>query len=81
MLAWNQYTTWPAMRAAAVRADELGYDDVWTWDHIYPIVGSVEGPILEGWLVLAGWAGATLTVLIREDQAVQATPASWQRSQ
>jgi alkanesulfonate monooxygenase SsuD/methylene tetrahydromethanopterin reductase-like flavin-dependent oxidoreductase (luciferase family) len=59
MLAWNQYTTWPAMRAAAVRADELGYDDLWTWDHLYPIVGSPEGPILEAWMVLAGWAGAT----------------------
>ncbi|MDQ2853973.1 MAG: LLM class flavin-dependent oxidoreductase [Chloroflexota bacterium] len=59
MLAWNQYTDWPAMRAAAVRADELGYDDLWTWDHLYPIVGSHEGPILEGWTVLGGWAGAT----------------------
>jgi alkanesulfonate monooxygenase SsuD/methylene tetrahydromethanopterin reductase-like flavin-dependent oxidoreductase (luciferase family) len=59
MLAWNQYTSWPAMRDAAVRADQLGYDDVWTWDHLYPIVGSDRGPILEGWLVLAGWAAAT----------------------
>jgi alkanesulfonate monooxygenase SsuD/methylene tetrahydromethanopterin reductase-like flavin-dependent oxidoreductase (luciferase family) len=59
MLAWNQYTTWPAMRDAAVRADDLGYDDLWTWDHLYPIVGSDKGPILEGWMVLAGWAGAT----------------------
>jgi F420-dependent oxidoreductase-like protein len=59
MLAWNQYTTWPAMRDAAVRADQLGYDDLWTWDHLYPIVGSDQGPILEGWTVLAGWAGAT----------------------
>jgi len=32
MLAWNQYTTWPAMREAAVAADRLGYDDIWTWD-------------------------------------------------
>jgi alkanesulfonate monooxygenase SsuD/methylene tetrahydromethanopterin reductase-like flavin-dependent oxidoreductase (luciferase family) len=59
MLAWNQYTDWPAMRAAAVRADQLGYDDLWTWDHIYPIVGSDDGPILEGWTVLAGWAAST----------------------
>ena len=59
MLAWNQYTSWPAMRDAAVRADQLGYDDIWTWDHLYPIVGSDDGPILEGWLVLAGWAAAT----------------------
>lgn len=34
MLAWNQYTSWPGMRAAAVRADELGYDDLWTWDQL-----------------------------------------------
>jgi alkanesulfonate monooxygenase SsuD/methylene tetrahydromethanopterin reductase-like flavin-dependent oxidoreductase (luciferase family) len=59
MLAWNQYTTWPAMRDAAVLADRLGYDDLWTWDHLYPIVGSPHGPILEGWTVLAGWAGVT----------------------
>jgi len=59
MLAWNQYTDWPAFRTAAVRADELGYDDVWTWDHLYPIVGSSEGPMFEGWLTLAAWAEAT----------------------
>jgi alkanesulfonate monooxygenase SsuD/methylene tetrahydromethanopterin reductase-like flavin-dependent oxidoreductase (luciferase family) len=59
MLAWNQYTSWPAMRDAAVRADQLGYDDTWTWDHLYPIVGSDQGPMLEGWMVIAGWAGAT----------------------
>src|SRR3972149_6384300 len=59
MLAWNQYTTWPAMREAAVAADRLGYDDIWTWDHLYPIVGSHEGPMLEGWMALAGWASIT----------------------
>ena len=59
MLAWNQYTSWPAMKDAAVGADELGYDDIWTWDHLYPIVGSDDGPMLEGWMVLAGWAAAT----------------------
>jgi F420-dependent oxidoreductase-like protein len=59
VLAWNQYTTWDAMRDVAQRADALGYDDVWTWDHLYPIVGSHEGPMLEGWLVLAAWAGVT----------------------
>ena len=59
MLAWNQYTDWPALRAHAIRADQLGYDDLWTWDHLYPIVGSVEGPILEAWMVLAGWASVT----------------------
>jgi len=59
MLAWNQYTDWPAFRDAAVRADQLGYHDLWTWDHLYPIVGSPEGPMFEGWLSLAAWAEAT----------------------
>jgi len=58
-LIWNQYTTWPAMLEAGVRADRLGYDTLWTWDHLYPIVGSAEGPIFEGWLTLAAWAQAT----------------------
>ncbi|HEX6129364.1 MAG TPA: TIGR03560 family F420-dependent LLM class oxidoreductase [Candidatus Limnocylindria bacterium] len=58
-LAWNQYTTWEDLRQAGVRADGLGYDDIWTWDHLYPIVGSHEGPILEGWMTLAAWAEAT----------------------
>ncbi len=59
VLAWNQYTSWPALHDAGVRADELGYDALWTWDHLYPIVGSHEGPILEGWVTLAAWAQAT----------------------
>lgn len=58
-LAWNQYTGWPAIREAGVRADALGFDDVWTWDHLYPIVGSHEGPILEGWMTLAAWGALT----------------------
>ena len=56
---WNQYTDWPSIRAAALRAEELGYDSLWTWDHLYPIVGSDDGPIFEGWLTLAAWAAAT----------------------
>ena len=58
-LCWNQYTDWSALRTAGIRADELGYDDIWTWDHLYPIVGDHEGPIFEGWLTLAAWAEAT----------------------
>ncbi|HEX3220677.1 MAG TPA: LLM class flavin-dependent oxidoreductase [Candidatus Limnocylindria bacterium] len=59
LLCWNQYTPWADLRAAGIRADELGYDDIFTWDHLYPIVGSPEGPILEGYGVLAAWAEAT----------------------
>ena len=63
-LIWNQYTTWPAMLDAGVQADRLGFDTLWTWDHLYPIVGSHEGPIFEGWLTLAAWAQATARIRI-----------------
>jgi alkanesulfonate monooxygenase SsuD/methylene tetrahydromethanopterin reductase-like flavin-dependent oxidoreductase (luciferase family) len=56
---WGQYTDWPALREAGIRADGLGYDSIWTWDHLHPIVGDHTGPIFEGWLTLAAWAEAT----------------------
>jgi alkanesulfonate monooxygenase SsuD/methylene tetrahydromethanopterin reductase-like flavin-dependent oxidoreductase (luciferase family) len=63
-LCWNQYTTWPALLDAGQLADRLGYDTLWTWDHLYPIVGDPDGPIFEGWLTLAAWAQATERVRI-----------------
>jgi alkanesulfonate monooxygenase SsuD/methylene tetrahydromethanopterin reductase-like flavin-dependent oxidoreductase (luciferase family) len=63
-LCWNQYTDWPSLLAAGRRADELGYDSLWTWDHLYPIVGSSRGPMYEAWLTLAAWAQATERVRI-----------------
>jgi alkanesulfonate monooxygenase SsuD/methylene tetrahydromethanopterin reductase-like flavin-dependent oxidoreductase (luciferase family) len=63
-LCWNQYTDWPSLLEAGKRADRLGYDSLWTWDHVYPIVGSSTGPILEGWLVTTAWAMATERIRI-----------------
>jgi alkanesulfonate monooxygenase SsuD/methylene tetrahydromethanopterin reductase-like flavin-dependent oxidoreductase (luciferase family) len=63
-LCWNQYTDWPALLEAGRRADRLGYTSLWTWDHLYPIVGNSNGPMLEGWLVLAAWAQATERVAL-----------------
>jgi len=63
-LCWNQYTDWPSLLEAGIRADRLGYDTLWTWDHLYPIVGSPDGPILEGWMTLTAWAMATTNVRI-----------------
>ncbi len=63
-LCWNQYTDWPSLLEAGRRADRLGFDTLWTWDHLYPIVGSSRGPIHEGWLTLAAWAQATERIRI-----------------
>lgn len=58
-LCWNQYTDWSSLLEAGTTADRVGFSSLWTWDHLYPIVGSDEGPIFEGWLTLAAWAQAT----------------------
>jgi alkanesulfonate monooxygenase SsuD/methylene tetrahydromethanopterin reductase-like flavin-dependent oxidoreductase (luciferase family) len=63
-LCWNQYADWQSLLQAGIRADELGYTSLWTWDHLYPIVGSDDGPIFEGWLTLAAWAQATERIRI-----------------
>jgi alkanesulfonate monooxygenase SsuD/methylene tetrahydromethanopterin reductase-like flavin-dependent oxidoreductase (luciferase family) len=59
LLCWNQYTDWPSLLEAGKRADRLGYTSLWTWDHLYPIIGDPHGPYYEGWLTLTAWAVAT----------------------
>jgi alkanesulfonate monooxygenase SsuD/methylene tetrahydromethanopterin reductase-like flavin-dependent oxidoreductase (luciferase family) len=61
---WNEWTDWPALLAAGIEADRLGYDTLWTWDHLYPIVGDARGPNFEGWLTIAAWAARTERVRI-----------------
>jgi alkanesulfonate monooxygenase SsuD/methylene tetrahydromethanopterin reductase-like flavin-dependent oxidoreductase (luciferase family) len=56
---WNQYTDWPAFLEAMLRAEGLGYDSLWTWDHVYPIIGSPDGPILEAYTAMAAVAART----------------------
>lgn len=58
-LIWNQYTDWPAMRAIGQRVDALDIDSLWTWDHLYPILGDPDGPFLEGYSVLSAWSQVT----------------------
>src|SRR5438132_9524342 len=59
ILLWSQAATWPELLDAAKRVDRLGYDHLWTWDHIYAIFGDPYQPIVEGWTTLAAWAMAT----------------------
>jgi alkanesulfonate monooxygenase SsuD/methylene tetrahydromethanopterin reductase-like flavin-dependent oxidoreductase (luciferase family) len=53
ILLWNQATDWPAYEAAARRIDDLGYDSLWAWDHLYAIFGDPYQPIFEGYTSLA----------------------------
>jgi alkanesulfonate monooxygenase SsuD/methylene tetrahydromethanopterin reductase-like flavin-dependent oxidoreductase (luciferase family) len=59
ILLWSQGSDWPKILDAARRVDRLGYDHLWTWDHINAIFGDWDQPIFEGWSCLAAWAMAT----------------------
>lgn len=59
VLPWSQAATWSELRDAAERVDILGYDHLWSWDHLYPIYGDPGQPIFEGWSLLAAWAALT----------------------
>ncbi|MGI8872239.1 MAG: LLM class flavin-dependent oxidoreductase [Candidatus Limnocylindria bacterium] len=59
VLLWSQATDWPSFEAGARTVDRLGYDHLWTWDHLYAIFGNPYQPIFEGGMTLAAWAKTT----------------------
>jgi len=62
VLLWNQATDWPSYEAAATRVEDLGYDSLWAWDHLYAIFGDPYQPIFEGYTTLAAMSRATSRV-------------------
>ena len=59
ILLWSQATDWESFEQSAIRIDELRYDHLWTWDHLYAIFGDPYQPIFEGYATLAAWAKVT----------------------
>ena len=59
-LVWPQYTDWQSLRDTGELVDRAGYDSLWTWDHLYPIVGDPEGPMFEGYLTAGDFPGADM---------------------
>jgi alkanesulfonate monooxygenase SsuD/methylene tetrahydromethanopterin reductase-like flavin-dependent oxidoreductase (luciferase family) len=62
VLLWSQATSWSEFEATATLVDELGYADLWAWDHLYAIFGDPYQPIFEGYTTLAAWAKVTRRV-------------------
>jgi probable F420-dependent oxidoreductase len=54
-----QHGAYRDIRRGAVRAEELGYDIVYDWDHFFPLYGEPDGAHFECWSLLAAWAEAT----------------------
>jgi alkanesulfonate monooxygenase SsuD/methylene tetrahydromethanopterin reductase-like flavin-dependent oxidoreductase (luciferase family) len=39
-----QHTTYAEYEQAWLRADALGADSIWNWDHFFPLSGDPDGP-------------------------------------
>jgi alkanesulfonate monooxygenase SsuD/methylene tetrahydromethanopterin reductase-like flavin-dependent oxidoreductase (luciferase family) len=59
---WSQVGTWPELLDTARLVEELGYEELWTWDHVKAIFGDPDQPIFEGWTTITAWAMATKKV-------------------
>jgi alkanesulfonate monooxygenase SsuD/methylene tetrahydromethanopterin reductase-like flavin-dependent oxidoreductase (luciferase family) len=59
---WSQGGTWPELLSAAQAVDDLGYEELWTWDHLKAIFGDPHQSIFEGWTAITAWAMATKRV-------------------
>lgn len=54
-----QHAAYDDLRRAVDRAEELGVDIVFNWDHFYPLYGDPEGQHFECWTMLGAWAHQT----------------------
>ncbi len=50
------------LRDAVWRAEELGVDVLFNWDHFFPLYGDPEGASFECWTMLGAWAEQTQRV-------------------
>lgn len=57
-----QHSDYASYREAVRRAEEIGADIIFNWDHFYPLYGAPDGMHFEAWTTLAAWAEQTSTV-------------------
>jgi alkanesulfonate monooxygenase SsuD/methylene tetrahydromethanopterin reductase-like flavin-dependent oxidoreductase (luciferase family) len=63
---WGQFATWAELMSAGERVEAAGFASLFANDHLMPILGDADGPVLgaqgpvfEGWMTLGAWAART----------------------
>jgi alkanesulfonate monooxygenase SsuD/methylene tetrahydromethanopterin reductase-like flavin-dependent oxidoreductase (luciferase family) len=54
-----QDVTWDQWRDAWLQMDELGFDSLWSYDHVHAPRGAPEQPCFEGWMGMAALGALT----------------------
>ena len=68
---WGQFVTWEHLMETGKLIDELGFDSLWSNDHLLPVGGAgdepeelPQGPVWDGWMTLMGWSARTIRVTL-----------------
>lgn len=59
MMLFPQLTSYASIGEAARRADSMGVDSIWVWDHFLPVHGEAVGNHFEAYMLLAAIAVQT----------------------
>ena len=59
-----QHADYAQIRDAVRRAEDLGVDVIFNWDHFFPLSGDPDGKHFECWTMLGAWAEQTSRVQI-----------------
>ena len=59
-----QHADYAQIRDAVRRAEDLGVDIIFNWDHFFPLSGDPDGKHFECWTMLGAWAEQTSRVQI-----------------
>ncbi|HEY8455907.1 MAG TPA: LLM class F420-dependent oxidoreductase [Actinopolymorphaceae bacterium] len=57
-----QHADYAQIRDAVARAEDMGVDIIYNWDHFFPLYGDPDGKHFECWTMLGAWAEATSRV-------------------
>jgi probable F420-dependent oxidoreductase len=59
-----QHADYAAIRETVSKAEDMGADMVFNWDHFFPLYGPPDGRHFEAWTMLGAWAEQTSSIEI-----------------